>query len=452
MKKKKLSLEILSKRRLNKKLKRKRIIAKRISGTPNLKYVSFRVKEDRKVIDNSKFKLNDFLNEHTTFEIEEKKEVLIPKNFTLEQNHKESLKVISQIRHSILKFKGRSILLDFSRCKTVDYGCLFLLKIIVEEYLSHLGNLQRRVFALRVRIDIKIKISKISDEVNNMLVLSGIAMGTTENESQFQPVNMLNFMKGSRPKRPYADNWKSTAATRIRKYVNQNLKRQNFELDEYSAGYLDGIITEVLNNAEDHSPFDTWYVGGNLSETKRTDNSNAISEVNLAFLNFGYSIFQGFEDSKVENIEMYSDMFKMHETVSAKIKSKLIEKEQLFTLYALQDGFSRLRYADESRGTGTMKFINSFLYLGDYEDQPNGIVPSLTIFSGNTYLKCDCNYRPFQLDNVNFLSLNKENLLTEPPEDTHLHKTDTYIPGTLLVVKLYLSEENLKNKVSKNAR
>lgn len=47
-------------------------------------------------------------------------------------------------------------------------------------------------------------------------------------------------------------------------------------------------------------------------------------------------------------------------------------KDDLYTLYCLQEGISRLKYEDESRGRGTMNFIRAFITLGSFGEKiPN---------------------------------------------------------------------------------
>ncbi len=125
-------------------------------------------------------------------------------------------------------------------------------------------------------------------------------------------------------------------------------------------------------------------------------------------------------------------------------------RENLFTLYALQDGSSRLKYVRESRGTGTMKFINSFLNLGDYQDNSKGYIPRLLIFSGATMLKCDNTYKPFEIEGVNYLSLNSENDMNKPPVSSHLMNLENRFPGTLIIGKIYLNQDHLKKKINGN--
>jgi len=100
----------------------------------------------------------------------------------------------------------------------------------------------------------------------------------------------------------------------------------------------------------------------------------------------------------------------------------------------------------------TMKFINSFLNLGDYEFSKHEFIPRLIIYSGNTSIKCDSRYKPFDKEGINYLSLNRKNDLTLPPDESHLKSLDRTFPGTLLAVKIYLNEHHLKRKIDENGK
>ena len=177
---------------------------------------------------------------------------------------------------------------------------------------------------------------------------------------------------------------------------------------------------------------------------------SVVGEMNLTFMNFGYSFYEGFEETKSVNSDVYNQMELLYEQVNVSLFGAPFSKENLFTLYALQDGMSRLKFEEESRGTGTMKFINSFFAFGDYEDTKLGYLPNLTILSGSTMLVCDNRFKPFLKDGVYFLSLNSENDLAKLPEKSNLKPLNQCFPGTLLTAKIYLNQDHLNKKFSGN--
>ena len=440
-------IQRLKERRLLKRRRKRKVYFDNIE--PKYKFNAFLTKHDQTIINNSRFDLNTFLEEDSpTNDSNTNSLISIPKIFSLEKNCNDCFDIVAKTRASLLAYMGKEINIDFKQCKEVDYGALFLLKVVVEEYLEYFTRLQRRLRTTKVEVSVIVGISKVSDDVNNRLIACQILRKLATDGTRFLPISLFNLIKGSKPKKSYKQNKKALAALSIRSYINESLRRHNVELDPLGEAYLDGIISEILNNAEDHSVFDAWYAGGNLMESNIEGVNGTIGEINLAFLNFGFSIFQGFEDTKTKNHEIYSQMADLYEEVLKNNPGTTTRREEFFTLYALQDGFSRLSYEEPSRGTGTMKFIQSFIDLGDFQNEKEGIIPSLIIYSGNTFLKCDHNLKPFDIDGVNYLSLNPENDMTKPPKESHLKKLPKSFPGTLLVVKIYLNRENLIGKIS----
>jgi hypothetical protein len=377
--------------------------------------------------------------------------VEIPKLFSLIENYYESIIVIKKITMLMYSNYDHSITIDFDKCEKVDVPSLFVLQVIRAEFWEHISYLNRRFSFANFKPKSSVRKSKI-DKVNSYLLVCKI-LSETNLKCDMLPISTIGFIKGNKAQKHYSENKKGSAATEIVKYVDDCMLNHEYNLSDIGKNYLGGIVSEILNNAEDHSPFKSWYVTANhFSDLKIEDNKNLVSEVNLAFLNFGYSFFEGFEQTKEENQEIYlqmNDLFNQNTNFGA---DKKFTKEKLFTLYALQDGFSRLKYESESRGTGSMKFINSFLGIGDYEDTEKGYCPQLSLFSGSTLLKCDNTYKPFSLDNVYYLSLNKERDLAVLPSDTHLQTLTDYFPGSLLSIKIYFNKEHLTKKIENGTR
>jgi hypothetical protein len=417
--------------------------------TTELKEETFKKKVDDQRVERFNFKLDTFLNEHGNQPTKKlTTEIEIPSKFSLEDNYDETILTLSLIRKSLLSFLGHKFVIDFTHCKHAEFSALFLLKVMLDEYLKELKRLHESLLMYKAYPDIKIQHSK-TPAVNLALLANAIIKNAQIEESDFIPISIHNMITGRKNQKHYHENKKGPAVTSLRQYINVSLKRHGFELNAQGEGFFDGLISEILNNAEDHSLFDTWYAFANLFETKRdATNSEIVGEINVAFLNFGYSIYEGFEATKNDNNLVYQEMSDMCDMISATSGGRKFTRENLFTLYALQDGNSRLKHERESRGTGTMKFINSFLNLGDYQDNSKGYIPRLLIFSGSTMLKCDNTYKSFEIDSVNYLSLNSENDMTKAPVASHLMSLENRFPGTLITGKIYLNQDHLKKKIN----
>lgn len=446
-------LRLLNKRRKKLFKRRRRNKSYHDSALTERKEIAFKKKIDGIFLARHKFELNAFLDEKGNRSEKEPIKVFeIDEVFSLENRYSDTVKTISHFRKSIIHYLGDRFEINFEKCKKTDFGALFVFKAVLDEYIKTLRKMNEKTLYYKVLPTIIIKHSKDQD-VNFKLLANHLIKMQRPNdiETEFVPVSVLNLITGRKRQSHYSENKKGYATTALREYINNSLRRHHFELDEVGIGYFDGIISEILNNAEDHSIFDNWFAFANLFESNKQNHAGkSVGEVNLAFMNFGYSIFEGFEESKKENYQTYSEMEALYNEVSKLRGGSDFTKENYFTLYALQEGYSRLKYREPSRGTGTMTFIRSFLNIGDYEDVEKGISPCLTIYSGSTKLKCDNQFKPYHVGQEYFLSLNAENDLGKPPSKSHLTSLDLRFPGTLIVVKIYLNEAHLRKKIESN--
>ena len=198
---------------------------------------------------------------------------------------------------------------------------------------------------------------------------------------------------------------------------------------------------EVLGNAEDHSaPNSCWYVDA-ISFVEKQDNTNIVG-LNLTIMNIGLSMYEGFEATKKDNHDNYQkcqDLFNIHQSQFSFKES--FNRESLFSMYLLNDGISRLKYKDKSRGNGTIKFLESFITLGSYGTENPKFKCQLNVISGHTTITCDNDMHSFKVDGINILSLNKEKDITKLPDKKYLSYNKEYFPGTILECHIYLNKE-----------
>lgn len=444
--------------RLQKKRERKRL--KRIRNNKTFQGFSstfskdqkFREKVDLKIIEKFQSPLNEFFKEKglVTGKENTSATVTIPADFSFSNEFKEAVDTIRHFIAAVFFNIGKEITLDFSNCKSVDQTALFVLQIIRMEFQEDFQKLDNKLSLFSGALKVNVNHSNI-EKVNKLLLVTGLIPKAELKIDGLMPVTTTGYYKGVKSQKHYAENKKGIIGTRIVAYLNECLARHGYIFNTDGTNYLDGLISEILNNAEDHSPMNTYYVTANmLGELhSNTGNNGVVGELNLSIMNFGDSYYEGFEKTKTENEFVYNQMEQLCAQTNISWLKAPFTKENLFTLYALQDGMSRLKYEDESRGTGTMKFINSFFAFGDYEDAAKKYHPMLNLVTGNTYLLCDNKYKPFEIDGVHFLSLNDENDLSILPNKTHLKSTSRYFPGTLLTAKIYLNNHHLNEKINK---
>lgn len=439
----------LQQKRERKRVKRLRVIRRRKNALNKLaqKLISAEIRHETKVFENREIKINCFLND---FSYENKNyfssDIYINKKFSLEFNYKETLEVLDKVRLSIYNSRGKDVFLNFSKCTEVDFAALFMLTVVVYEYLFSLKNFDKKFKHTSVLPKIRVVPSK-KDSVNSKLLAVSFIPTTTVSEDGYVPLSQLGLTVGSKAQKHYAENKKGYAVSTVRDYINKEcLFPHKVELSQSGVGFIDRLVGEVLNNAEDHSPFNTWYINANHFQT---DSTTKTSEVNIGIFNFGYSIYDGFVNTKDKNSNIFHAMQK-HATKVLKL-DKYHSEENLMTLYALQEGVSRLKFQNKDRGTGTMTFLRAFLDLGDFEKRSRNLVPRLLLFSGNTKLRYDNKFKPYLKNDKHYLSLNEQNSLSLPPEKSHLGKLNVKFPGTFIVAKIYLDTRHLQSKLLKDA-
>jgi hypothetical protein len=417
-----------------------------------LKEKYFRKFVDRQIALNFKFPLFDYFIEQKFITGKETISELIPipTGFSFCKDYDVTISTIKNFTASIFKNVGKDITIDFSKCSYVDYTALFVLQILRLEFQEELNKLDKRMSVLSGKGQFKVTNSP-HQEVNKMLLMAGLISQADLKIEGLLPIDTIGFLKGSKSQKHYSENKKGIIATKIVHYINNCLGHHAYTLQPEGINEFGGLISEILNNAEDHSPFNSYYASANfLREPQKNADENVVGEINLTFMNFGYSIYDGIEASKFENEEIYSQLEQIYNKAS---KSKIFvpfTKADFFTLYSLQGGVSRLKYLDESRGSGTARFITSFFSFGDYEDDIKHYHPSLSLVSGSTQLICDNRFKPTMKDGVFVLSLNADNDLLKPPEKSNLASLKYGFPGTLFTVKIYLNKEHISNKINAN--
>lgn len=439
----------IARKRERKRLRRLRKVKKGGSfNSPYHKINNFKRKVDREIIKRFKFPLYNFLSERGFITGKEEKvgKIEIPEDFSFSTNYEESIATIRNILVSLTYNSGGELVISFELCRKTDQAALFVLQIVKLDMAERLNSLNSRLSVLSSKVETRIKQSK-SDFVNKMLFVNGFLKETEFKSEGLVPRRGIGYLRGSRTQRHYSENKKGPITTKIRNFINDCLRDHGYEFTSEDVNEMDGLLSEILGNGEDHSPFDTYYATANsFIEVKGNNEVGFVGEVNLCVMNFGYSIYEGLEKTREENKENYALIEDLYQEVFPLVKLRTITKENLFTLYALQEGISRLKYLDQSRGHGTMKFIRSFFALGDYEDDGRQYHPELSIISGSTQVSCDNKYPPITINEQNFLTLNSEKTLKKPPDPTRLKNLKTLFPGTLLTVKMYLHSEHLRKK------
>ena len=106
----------------------------------------------------------------------------------------------------------------------------------------------------------------------------------------------LGLKKGWAKRTSYKENNKGAICKEVRGFINSSLRESNAVLNATGENIIDKLLSEIFNNAEDHSIHNEWYVNG--VSYKEIVNGEPIIELNLGILNLGFSISEGFFQTK----------------------------------------------------------------------------------------------------------------------------------------------------------
>lgn len=235
-----------------------------------------------------------------------------------------------------------------------------------------------------------------------------------------------------------------TIATKLTEYFNRCLKTQNYELNDRGLSRLSNMLGEVVTNCEIHGGEEsTWYTQGHY----QIQEDDSYGEMQLLFLNIGSTIYEGMKNHSSEEtkIKIRHIMGKQRNNID-----KTWTEEMIYTLFALQEGVSRLR--DEkiegysARGSGTVNLIESFYDIGECD---KGLKPQMSILSGSTQIIFTDKYKLedvfFETDDVfqghtKIIAFNEQNDIYQKADPDNVKKLNEYFPGTVISLKFYLDK------------
>lgn len=379
------------------------------------------------------------------------KRIVAPRQFSFDENNDDCILFFKQIV-STFYLSDLQVVMDFSDCQNIAIPNAMMLDLIVKDFVLVEKRYNQHYYN---KIEKKIKIKKSKHLKANKCLYVFHLIPAVDETKLGEAYLYLDNQVGVKSRKTFRNNLKGSIVTRVREFVNESLKVSNAILNNRGVNKLDLLLSEIFNNAEDHSGFRQWYVNG-VSYRDVVENNEPIVELNLGILNFGYSISDGFFKNRDKNKKMmeFTDQWFEKHSSNEMFSQMPYGKDDLYTLYCLQEGVSRLKYEDQSRGSGTMNFLRAFIALGAYGKTNRKYKSHLNIISGNTIVRCTDEVEPYMVDNRYYLSLNAEHSMDVLPDSRYLSHTNEYFPGTFFEVKIYLNKryftETLKNKDGKD--
>lgn len=282
----------------------------------------------------------------------------------------------------------------------------------------------------------------VTSSMHKLLVNSGVVEHLIEPlnlpASLRQGVHKFKLVKGGLTS-PLESARKEIVSSRLAAYFANCMRTAGFELKKHALGLLSSIVSEVLDNAELHGNADgRWYAIGYFNP----DAENAIdSSCHIVLFNFGDSLYQSLRrpDGPQELRRKLKELSSRHERGLLNRASEL-RKSTLWSLYALQEGVSRLSQADGevARGSGTVDMIRFFSELSSVDQR-------MAIVSGDAYILSDGSYLPRKdRNNDTVLAFNADNDLNKAPDSKYVRALEQRFPGTLISLRFPFSAEHLE--------
>ncbi len=367
--------------------------------------------------------------------------ISIPEVFSFIDNPAQTLGTLYRLRTAIENRNAREIFFDHSKCRYLD-----LCASVVTDVLVLRGKKQRRlqganfsargVFSPEVDVNVLLKASGILKHL-------GVPEAVLPKEVQ-QRLKLCPLWTG-KPSPPERTSDSELAATALMRFFDSCLSTERYVLKDEWKGKLISLITEVLDNCEQHANRDHyWYTIGHFNQFEKEPGG----QCHIVLFNLGDSIYESLKrnDTPESTKRQISDLASIHRNRGFfGLGRAEWDEETLWTLYALQEGVSRFTDAPggQDRGNGTVKMIKFFTDLA-------GEQPKMALVSGKTFILFDGKY---QLRDKLFeggekrkvIAFNEQNDLGAPPDGNYVRSLPFKFPGTLVSLRFILHREFLKS-------
>lgn len=237
--------------------------------------------------------------------------------------------------------------------------------------------------------------------------------------------------------RPSETERKARVTQRFADHLSECLARIGRSFTPEARHLLCSYVTEVLDNAEEHSGLFDWSVQGYL------DTHKLPWVCEIVIFNFGNSIAKTFQ-----NLPVLSYTRKMVEPYLVAHQRKGFFRqgwshEDLFTLIALQQSVSTKNRSNlDTRGNGTVDLIRFFQRLC-LECRADGteLKPKMALISGTTRILFDGTYEMKKNGvGLGVIAFNQANDLLLAPDPAYVTSISSVtFPGTVLSIKFPLS-------------
>lgn len=377
--------------------------------------------------------------------------IIMPAEFSILDNSDESYDILKKIVSALLVENTLNVTLDYKNCKKIELSSQILLDIILRDFWKFRTICQNSDRNKRDFFPSGLGGINIDDpDIKKLLFSVGSASILKVREIEFDDIipyklcvhdneKEKNYLKRTEQK--------EIDTTEMADYVIDCLKRMNKKLTKEKLNDLCTVIGEILINAEEHSTTKYRFSIGYFKEENQ--NGKHYGLFRLVILNFGKTIYQKFKSDDCPNKDIVDRMKELSEKYTNKkwfFQSKF-EEENLWTLYALQEGVTSIPYDKYKRGNGSIRFIESFFNIKGSKELDD--TSRLSIISGKTRILFDGKYNIDTKVNQNkdtfkVMTFNESGEIEDKPDNKYVYCTNNYFPGTCISARILLNDDDIK--------
>lgn len=378
----------------------------------------------------------------------------VPEIFSVIDKPEDAYDFLAKSLAVVLYGKNSDVRFDYSKCNRVDVGAQVLLDLILIDVIdffnrcleTHLIHSKfkwvRKAIGAKGLQSTKVSIQQLLRSIGSLAIF-----GEEKAFSNIVPCSLTRFRRDPSWTGEAAAERKEVETTRLLEYVVKSLAKVNKTLTGEKLDSLGIVIGEALANAEEHSSTHRRISIGyfRLDDT----DPDRIGTFRLVILNFGTTIYEKFADPDCPNPRIVAQMRSLSSryTKSGFFSPGKFSEEELWTLYALQEGVTSIDPVERRRGKGTIRYIENFFAIkGSDELDP---ISRMTVLSGNTRITFDGKYRTAGKgptgDEVRVMTFNKSGTLEKPPDGNYVEATQSYFPGVLISARILLQRDDTQN-------
>lgn len=369
---------------------------------------------------------------------------IIPEVFSIIENYLETTLFLRKLFNSLYKQSYENIYIDYQHCKEIDVCASMCMDIILAEFMNYYHQCTKDRHTIKVQSIRPINFNRY--DIEKILFSIGAYRNFKGFNVKFDNIIPFPINIGHKDN-PKLDEKRERDITQTVDYIINCLAKLNKRLTDSAETNFYKVIGEVIQNAEEHSNTKRRFLIGHFEENKNGAGNYGV--FNLAILNFGNTFYETFKNADNPNtliIEQMKNLSKKY-TTNGLFRKRKFEEETLWTLYALQDGVTRM--TDWKRGNGAIRFIESFINLKG--DTSTDDISKMVITSGHTRIIFDGKYqitkqkRGAEDKEFKMMTFNASGNIEEMPDENYVKYEDNYFPGTIISVKLKLDYENTEN-------